>query len=408
MKKIIILGTIGIDNLSLFQKIIGRKQLGKRFFSDYSFLTNCIEEEVCIGKNFYKLTSTPDFDLVSKPELKKESRKQVDALVKESDLIIWLLNKDDELFLAKNYLRKLGKIVLFVVNKTGEKNLDRNSKFFSISDPGVFKLIQKIIETFPYENEEEKNKKKSGIKLLIFGPPNSGKSTLMNYLLKRDRSLVSSLSGTTQEPVKGDWSWKKVDFQLIDTAGITREIKINASVWRESDLVWVILDTLVPLTKNLLQIVSLAEKYRKPLFIIINKCDLVLDKEKLKEELKDRLKSLKHCPIIAISALKGMGMNNLIGALNKFLESSKKIFSKSDIEKAIEEMKNHPPLSNKSNKLKIYFAKHTKSGFTHQFILFVNNPTWLHFSHKRYISNYLRKHFLLDYVPIKVFFRKSV
>lgn len=66
--------------------------------------------------------------------------------------------------------------------------------------------------------------------LLVFGPPNSGKSTLMNYLLQENRSLATSIAGTTQEPVISQWKWKEIDFQLVDTAGITKEQKIKESL----------------------------------------------------------------------------------------------------------------------------------------------------------------------------------
>ena len=68
---------------------------------------------------------------------------------------------------------------------------------------------------------------------------------------------------------------------------------------------------------------------------------------------------------------------------------------------------NNPPKNFKGNKIKIYFAKQ-EPGLTQSFIFFVNNPQWVHFSYQRYITNYLRKNLELDYLPIKVIFKKSV
>lgn len=62
-------------------------------------------------------------------------------------------------------------------------------------------MMEKIISLIP-SSELPQAEKNNQLKLTIFGPPNSGKSTLLNYLLKKNRSLVSPVAGTTQEPVK--------------------------------------------------------------------------------------------------------------------------------------------------------------------------------------------------------------
>lgn len=161
------------------------------------------------------------------------------------------------------------------------------------------------------------------------------------------------------------------------------------------------------MTKQILQIVNLGEKHHKPLTIIINKCDLIADKKFLKAELKSRLKSLKYSPIIYLSALKGIGINLLMKTLEKMLKQSQQKTSKRLLAELIKKMLlNNPPKFHKGNKLKIYFAKH-KPGLVHCFILFINNPQWAHFSYQRYIVNYLRKNLDLEYLPIKVIFKKS-
>jgi len=71
---------------------------------------------------------------------------------------------------------------------------------FSVSEDGK-ELMEKVVDLIPSQFLPEimgENK----IKIAIFGPPNSGKSTLLNYLLQKNRSLVSSVAGTTQEPIK--------------------------------------------------------------------------------------------------------------------------------------------------------------------------------------------------------------
>lgn len=169
------------------------------------------------------------------------------------------------------------------------------------------------------------------------------------------------------------------------------------------------IDATLPLTKQILQIVNLGEKHNKPLTIVINKCDLLGEAENktLKEELKKRLKSLSYVPVIYTSALKEIGIKSLLKILEKMLKQSQKKLSKKELANLVEKMLiNNPPKYFKGNKLKIYFTKQ-EPGLTQIFLFFVNNPQWAHFSYQRYMSNYLRKSLNLEYLPIKVIFKKS-
>jgi GTP-binding protein len=156
-----------------------------------------------------------------------------------------------------------------------------------------------------------------------------------------------------------------------------------------------------------LQIINLSEKNQKPLIIIINKSDIIKEKEKIEDELRRRLKSLSFCPIIYISALKSRKIRELIKLTDEILISSKLSFGKKELNLAISKMskKNSPNFWN-GGKLKIYYAKH-EVGMTQKFIVFVNNVNFLHFSYQRYVSNFFRREFNIKYNPIKVFFKNS-
>ncbi|CAJ0851702.1 810_t:CDS:2 [Entrophospora sp. SA101] len=322
MKIITIIGSQEVGKTTLFRHLIKNSANERKGDIKSSPLINYTESLVKIGNNVYKLIDTPTFILSPKTEIEKGIKEQTEDLLKERT--------------------------------------------------NIGKLIKQITTLLPHSSGEDTNQKENRSKLLIFGPPNSGKSTLMNYLLKENRSLATPIAGTTQEPV------------------IT------------------IIDATLPLTKQILQIVNLGEKHSKPLIIIINKCDLLEEKEELKEELKSRLKSLGYVPIIYISALKGVGIKSLLKVLEKMLEQAQKKLSKKGLADTVEKMLlNNPPKNFKGNKIKIYFAKQ-EPGLTQSFIFFVNNPQWVHFSYQRYITNYLRKNLELDYLPLKIIFKKSV
>lgn len=173
-------------------------------------------------------------------------------------------------------------------------------------------------------------------------------------------------------------------------------------------MAWAVIDASLPLTKQILQIVNLGEKYNKALIIIVNKCDIIEKKELIVEELKNRLKSLSYCPIVCLSALKGRGINLLVKVLGEMIKQSQKQLTRKQIEETTEQMvTNNPPNYYQGGKLKIYYAKH-EPGLVHFFIFFINNPKWTHFSYQRYMANYLRKNLGLEYLPIKILLRKSV
>lgn len=418
-KLITIFGTKGVGKSTLFWQLTrsGNYEKGKIVVSP---IVNHTEGLIQVQNKIYKLIDTPTFILSPKTEIEKEIKERTDNLLKTSDLICWVIDKiNEEEVLLRRYLKKFKAPQILIFNKADltDKNdfYDYQSlwpqHFLTISarkGTNLDKLTKQITTLLPHSASENTKQKENQLKLLIFGPPNSGKSTLMNYLLKEKRSLATPIAGTTQEPVISNWNWKKIDFQLVDTAGITKEQKLKESMWRNCDLAWAIIDATLPLTKQILQIVNLGEKHNKPLIIIINKCDLLEGEKELREELKSRLKSLSYAPIIYISALKGIGVKSLLKVLEKMLEQAQKKLSKKEIAEIVEKMLlNNPPKYFKGNKIKIYFTKQ-EPGLTQTFIFFVNNPQLAHFSYQRYIANYLRKNLELDYLPIKVFFKKSV
>lgn len=430
-KKIILLGHQGAGKTAFYQKLIKNYASKQAPTAKIDSGINYTEHLIQFKSNYYFLIDAPAFIPRPQTEIKKAIQKHIKELLEESDLILWIIDASQGIDLAteklNKYLRQFLNPKILVLNKLDLveqkeyqislfRRLGQNYlyPFSAPNTTNLEKIIEKIISLIP-SPELPQAEKDNKINLTIFGPPNSGKSTLLNYLLKKNRSLVSPVAGTTQEPVKDYWNWQKWSFSIADTAGISKSLiqenqvyQENQQVFRQSNLVWVVIDATLPLTKQTLQVIHLAEKYQKPLIIIVNKCDLIETKQKkiLQKEINSRLKSLRYVPIVFLSALQGKGIKSLLTAFALLLEESQKQFSKKELAKTVENMSIKNSFSYKGSRLKIYFAKH-QPGLTHYFIFFVNNPQLVHFSYQRYIVNYLRKHLVLKHLPIKLVFKKS-
>ncbi|CAG8644149.1 9011_t:CDS:2, partial [Cetraspora pellucida] len=329
MKIITIIGTKGVGKTTLFRQLVRcfPLQPGKSKFNP-SPVINYAENLIKIDDNFYRLIDTPAFIFSPQNEIEKGIKKQTEDLLKISDLICLVIDKQDErAFALKKYLKKFSASQILIFN---QKNDEKGGNSFSCSTlnspyflaisvlrtTDLAKLSQQIISLVPKSADGEIKHQNQELKLLIFGPPNSGKSTLMNYLLQENRSLATPIAGTTREPeIFGEQ--RNVTFELVDTAG---------------------------------------EKHNKPLIIIVNKYDLLAEKKfretiggekknslsepkkELEKELRNRLKSLSYVPIIFLSALKGTGMKRLLKILKEMLTQAQKKVSKKELAEIVARM----------------------------------------------------------------------
>lgn len=432
-------GTEGVRNLVIY------KELRKILLPDREQVTtnpvvNYVENWTVINGEPYTFVNTYSFEFPSKNDdlITREMKSLNDKLISHSDLLLWVINAatdfSDHYFSIQRYLEKKDKRYLIIFDnfdyrlRSEEEYLNDYylQKLLKGKVPTYFlpvrgrliaqNLLKMLTVELGFSKSEasslalaQQSTKTALTKLTIFGPPNSGKSTLLNSLVQEERSVVSEVAGTTKEDVSTRWVRGDVDFQLKDTEGIIGKKRNDRELLRDCDIAWVIIDASLPITKQTLQIVNLASKCEKAVLIILNKIDLI-DKYQLaavEEEIRSRLKSFSFVPIIAISALKKKNFSSLLSVLDSAIQLSNLGLSKASIGRHFDKLlEKNPPSSIKGKNLKIYYAIH-EPGFIHKFVIFVNNPALVHFSYERYIANYLRKNFQIDYLPIKLFFKKS-
>jgi GTP-binding protein len=433
MKKIVIFGTNSVGKSTIYkniQKIINSEEK-KNIINPIVNYVESINEINGVAYNFID-TSTFNFPNKEDDLIEKGIKDLNDKLISSSDLIIWVIDSEKDFsdynFSLQEYLEKKQKDYIIVFNKfkLGEKRKDEflNNYYFqkllkgnirnyfvsSLSEKkGLRELIDLLEIEFNFQGTNSTESVDKQTKLTIFGPPNSGKSTLMNSLVKEERSVVSSIPGTTKEAVVTWWSRRNIDFQLKDTEGIINEKRNNRDILRDCDVAWAVIDVSTAITKQILQIVNLAEKCEKAVIIILNKTDLVdkIELEEKKEEIRSRLKSFLFVPIVCISAQTQKNISGLFKVLDEMIDQSEFNFSKNAVCSQFDAMlEKNPPSSINGKRLKVYYAIQEK-GFVQKFIVFVNNPKLVHFSYERYLVNNLRKKFNITHLPVKLFFKKS-
>lgn len=121
---------------------------------------------------------------------------------------------------------------------------------------------------------------KEGIKTVIVGRPNAGKSSLLNAILKEDRAIVTDIEGTTRDSIEETVTVKGIPLHIIDTAGIRKAkdqvekigIEKSKKLAKEADLLIAIFDSTKELTEEDLEILHLIQD--KTAIILLNKSDL--------------------------------------------------------------------------------------------------------------------------------------
>ena len=258
--------------------------------------------------------------------------------------------------------------------------------------------------------------------LSIVGMPNVGKSSLTNALLKKNRSIVSTTAGTTRDSIDASIKWYGNKINLIDTAGLRKLSKIKdkieyystlrtkSAIWR-SKIVLVLIDAEKGFTRQDKSIIDETIKVGKGLVIIVNKWDLIKKNNhtmgKYIKSIKSQFKLIDYYPILFVSALTKQRINKVLEVSWQVYERMKtRIPTKALNTKMIEILNLNPPPSEKGKNIKIKYVAQVSSE-PNVIALYLNYPSLIKTSYKRYLENSIRKNFDLKGVSIKLSFRKK-
>jgi GTP-binding protein len=390
------------------------------------------------GKQF-NVIDTGGFVQGSDDVFEKEIAKQVLIAVEEANAVIFMVDAATGVTELDNafaqILRKSKKPVFLLVNKVdNHERLLEASEFYSmgfeniffvssISGSGTGEILDAINEIISEEDSTITDEMAALPKFAIIGQPNVGKSSLLNALVGADRTIVSDIAGTTRDTIHTRYNLFNKDFVLIDTAGIRRKNKVNEdlefySVIRaikaldEADVCLLLIDAGKGLTAQDLAIYSLAEKKGKGIVVLVNKWDLIEDKQTntardYEKDLKKRLAPFNDVPVVFVSVLEKQRIFQSIKAALEVYENRKQKIPTSKLNdvmlKAIEGY--HPPVV-RGNAVKIKYVTQLPTHIP-TFAFFCNYPDDIKTPYRNYLENQLREKFKLKGVPIRLFFRKK-
>jgi GTPase len=442
---------LGDMNMSFTVAITGRPNVGKSTFfnrlleqrkaivDDESGVTRDRQYGVAewIGKSF-NLIDTGGFVAGSDDVFEREIRKQVHVAIEEANAIIFMVdvttgitNLDENM---ADLLRKSNKPVFLVVNKVDNHNrLLEASEFYSlgfehiffissISGSGTGELLDEVVGLMTEKDSDDTLAVDSLPKFAIIGQPNVGKSSLLNALVGKERTIVSDIAGTTRDTIHTHYNLFNKDFVLIDTAGIRRKAKVHEdlefySVIRaikamdEADVCLLLLDAGKGITAQDLSIFSMAAKKGKGIVVLVNKWDL-MEKETntardYEKDLKKRLAPFSDVPILFISVTEKQRIFQCIEMALKVYENRSRKVPTSKLNdvmlKAVESF--HPPVV-RGNAVKIKYITQLPT-HTPSFAFFCNYPDDIKTPYRNYLENKLRENFEFSGVTLRLFFRKK-
>ena len=335
--------------------------------------------------------------------------------------------------MVADLLRRQKKPVILVANKSDNQIRSLNASEFyqlgfedlyaisSISGTGTGDLLDRIVEYLPEELDEEEEVETP--RIAFIGRPNVGKSSMVNALLKTERCIVTDVAGTTRDSIDTPFEYEGEPYILVDTAGLRKRAKIKENIEfyssirtekaiRECDVAVLILDATRSFDDQDMKVLRLAEKFNKGIVILVNKWDLVEEKEtqtwkQFEEMIYKRIPQMDYIPILSVSAASGQRVNKLMGLVKEVVEERKKKYSTNELTEYVMKFIGEKPLPMKRGRqLKIQYVSQVKSN-PPVFKFFMNHPEDLPPNYRRFIEGKLRERLGFKGVPITMIFRQK-
>ena len=389
------------------------------------------------GKEF-SIVDTGGWVVNSEDIFEDAIRRQVLIATEEANLVLFVVDVqtgltdwDED---VAQILRKSKVPIILVVNKVDmiEQQYD-DAEFYSLglgepfcisssTGSGTGDLLDEVISNLKAEVDESLE---DGIpRFAVVGRPNAGKSSIINAFMGEDRNIVTEIAGTTRDSIYTRFDKFGFDFYLVDTAGIRRKNKVTEdlefySVMRSiraienSDVCILMLDATRGIETQDMNIFQLIQRNNKSLVVVVNKWDLVPDKDQkvittFETAIRKRMAPFTDFPIIFASALTKQ-------RIFKVLETAKQVYLKRKAHVGTSKLNEvmlplieaFPPPSVKGKYIKIKYCTQLPNTQIPSFVFYANLPQYIKEPYKRFLENKIRDNWTMTGSPINIFIRQK-
>src|SRR5437588_2164040 len=422
---IAIVGRPNVGKSALFNRIAGRRIA--IVHGQPGITRDRISAKCEIGGKTFKLWDTGGIVGAGETQLTGEVRASAELAMKESDLILFLVDGQDGLNpmdreLAR-LIRKLHKPVLLLVNKIDDpKHEPRADEFSALGFEDVFpisaahgggvpELLEKIENFLPAADlKAQISNLTHPIAVAILGRPNAGKSSLINALLGDRRAIVSEIPGTTRDAVDIEYEREGKRFLFIDTAGIRARSKHSSSVEvfsvmraektiTRADICVLVIDAAEGIKAQDRRIAALIQKARKACAIVLNKWDLVRTNRKRRQTMEETIANacaelffIDYAPVLVTSALTGEHAERIFKMIERIRRAAQLHIGTGKLHRALRTaLASNPPPMVKGKRLKLFYATQSSRNESCEFeppeiVRFVNSPRLLNQRFARFLA----------------------
>ena len=379
---------------------------------------------------------------IADKQISDEVKKHVQVSIEEADFLIFLVDgtssvtSEDEKIAQMLRKIKNKKRIFLAVNKIDtEKQLYLINDFYSLGfgepypvsaisgSTGMAEILDEITSASSNSTGVKNTKDSDFIKITIVGKPNVGKSSLLNCLVGKERSIVSPIAGTTRDSIDTTIEMNDKKFILIDTAGLRRKAKVSSTIERYSnlraissieraDVILFMVDANENISEQDQKIASLVKRRNKPSVILINKWDLVKDKETntmkhFEDHVLSSLHFVDYSKLLFTSVITKRNINKIWDLVLEVRQNYLRRVPTSTLNKVLENIVLlTPPQSKKGRQLKIYYATQANVE-PPEIVIFVNNNELASPQYLRFLEKELRNNFDFSGTPIKIVLRNK-